>query len=173
MTGSIGTILQTVSFKGAMDKLGISAEAIKSGARKDLASPLRDLEDKDREILNDMIMRFYNQFLDVVLAGRKNLTRETLKPLADGRVFTARQALEAGLIDQIGYPQDAIAAAKKMAGLEKARIVIYQRPFDYKANLYATDFQAAASPSLINIELPHWLQAQEPQFLYLWQGFSE
>jgi len=64
-----------------------------------------------------------------------------------------------------------VALAKKMAGLSKAKIVIYQRPFDYKPNIYATDFQSASSPGLINIELPHWLQSQEPQFLYMWQGF--
>lgn len=172
VTGSIGTILQTVSFKGAMDKLGIRAEAIKSGELKDLGSPLHDLKEKERQVLSGIIDQLYEQFLEVILAGRDNLTMATLRPLADGRVYTAEQALQAGLIDQIGYPQDAIASAKEMAGLQKIRVVIYQRPFDYKANVYATDFQAATSPGLINIKLPQWLQAQEPQFLYLWQGFS-
>lgn len=172
ITGSIGTIVQTVNFKGTMDLLGISSEAIKSGKLKDMASPLRKLNDEDREVLQGIIDRFYGQFLDVVLAGRPNLTAESLKPLADGRVYTADQALQAGLIDQIGYPDDAIQKAKEIAGVNKARIIIYQRPFDYKANIYATDFQASSTPALVNIEIPQWLQTQGPQFLYLWQGFD-
>ena len=169
ITGSIGTIMQTMSFAGTLKKLGIKTEAIKSQELKDLGSPLHDLRPEEREILQEIIRHFYEQFLEVVLAGRKNLTREELLKLADGRVFTAQQAKDAGLIDHIGYLKDAIAAAKRLAGVTTAKVVLYHRPIGYKANIYAGGMPNVAVPALINIELPQWLQAEGPQFLYLWQ----
>ena len=169
ITGSIGIIFQTVSFAGTMDKLGITAEAIKSGDLKDMASPLRPLGDQERQILQKLVMHFYENFLEVVLAGRAGLTREKLQGWADGRVFTAEQAKEAGLIDKIGYPLEAVAWAKQLAGVEKARVVIYHRPIGYKPNIYATASTNVEAGALVNIEIPEWLRAEGPQFLYLWQ----
>ena len=107
-----------------------------------------------------------------VLDGRPNLTRNRLKELADGRVFTAAQALNNGLIDEIGYLTDAVNHAKKLAGINRAKVVIYQRPFDYMPNLYATSSTTLPPASLVNIELPHWLTSHQPSFLYLWTGAS-
>jgi protease IV len=173
VTGSIGTIMQTVSFAGTMQKLGIKAEAIKSGDLKDMASPLHDLGPREREILQNIIQQFYQNFLTVVLAGRNNLTRDKLLPLADGRVFTADQALKEGLIDKIGYPGEAIAWAKEKAHLIRIRVVIYNRPFGYKPNVYASASENIGPASLINVELPSWLRSEGPAFLYLWQPASE
>jgi len=105
----------------------------------------------------------------VVLAGRAGLTREKLQGWADGRVFTAEQAKEAGLIDKIGYPLEAVAWAKQLAGVEKARVVIYHRPLGYKPNIYASAGTNVEAGALVNIEIPEWLRAEGPQFLYLWQ----
>ncbi len=168
ITGSIGTIMQTVSFAGTMDKLGISAEAIKSGQLKDLGSPLKDLADEERQVLQAIIIQFYENFLDVVLAGRAGLQRDELLKLADGRVFTSDQAKAAGLIDHVGYPQDAIDRAKQAAGLNNVQVVMYHRPFGYRSNLYSSAADLGAK-ALVNIELPHWLRSEGPQFLYLWQ----
>lgn len=168
ITGSIGTIMQTVSFAGTMNKLGISAEAIKSGQLKDMASPLKDLADEERQVLQAIIMQFYENFLDVVLAGRNGLQRDELRKLADGRVFTSDQAKAAGLIDRIGYPQDAIDRAKKAAGLNNVQVVMYHRPYGYRSNLYSSAAELGTK-SLVNIELPQWLRSEGPQFLYLWQ----
>lgn len=169
ITGSIGTVLQTVSFAGTMKKLGIKAEAIKSGDLKDMASPLHDLHPDERRVLQEIINRFYENFLTVILDGRKNLDRTQLLPLADGRVFTAPQALDAGLIDRIGYPQDAVAWAKQLAGIEKTCTVVYHRPHSHKPNVYASAHESIAPQALINLELPHWLKAEGARFLYLWQ----
>ena len=168
VTGSIGTIMQTVNFTGTMQKLGIKTDAIKSRDLKDIGSPLRDMSPEEREILQKIITDFYEQFLNVVLAGRKDIDRERLLQLADGRVFTADDAQKTKLIDRIGYPADAIAWAKKMAGIKRAKVVMYSRPVGYKPTIYATD-AAMATGALINIELPPFLRAQGPQFLYLWQ----
>ena len=170
VTGSIGTIVQTFSVAGTMEKIGVKAVAIKSGKMKDLASPLHDLSDDEREILAQIVKDFYDQFLDAVKQGRTKVDREKLQELADGRVFTAEKALGEGLVDKIGYAADGVEWAKKAAGVDKARTVIYHRPMGFKPNIYAsaTSDTSGMSP-LINIELPEWLNANGAQFLYLWQ----
>ena len=167
VTGSIGTIMQTVSFEGTMRKLGIKAEAITSGKLKDLASPLRDLRDDERQLLEQIILHFYENFLQVVLAGRAELTRAELEGLADGRVFTAEQSVRAGLVDRMGYLPDAVGWAKRLAGVSRARVVMYHRPLGHVANVYSIG--AVEPGSLVNVELPDWLGSQGTQFLYLWQ----
>lgn len=171
ITGSIGTIMQTVSFAGTMKLIGIKAESIKSGEMKDMASPFHDMKEKEREVLQGIIMEFYENFLAVVKKGRKNLPIEKLRELADGRVYTGTEARKLGLVDRIGYPDDAVKWAREMAGVKKGKVVIYNRSFEYKANLYGTASAMAGfkGASLINIELPSWLQMKGPSFLYLWQ----
>jgi protease IV len=169
VTGSIGTIMQTMSFAGTMTLLGIRAEAIKSGDLKDMGSPLKDLRPEERKVLQELIMHFYGNFLDVVEKGRPKLSRAQIEQLADGRVYTAEQAKQNGLIDRIGYPPEAIRWAKELAGLKKVKAVMYHRPVSFKPTIYASAETSAAKPALINIELPRWLRSEGPQFMYLWQ----
>ncbi|MBN1844208.1 MAG: S49 family peptidase, partial [Sedimentisphaerales bacterium] len=129
----------------------------------------KDLEPEEREVLQGLIMHFYENFLDVVAAGRPKLSREKIAQLADGRVYTAEQAREAGLIDRIGYPDDAIGWAKELAQVDKAKVVIYHRPVGYKPNIYASAEPTASPAALVDIDLPRWLSSEGPQFLYLWQ----
>jgi protease-4 len=170
VTGSIGTIIQTVSFEGTMAKLGIKSVAIKSGDLKDMASPLHDLSEEEREVLQGIITQFYEQFLAVVAEGRKQLEGQRLRELADGRVFTAEEALGHGLIDRVGYADEAIIWAKEMAGVTRARVVIYHRPMGYKPNVYGSQATAASGAgALLGVELPDFLASSPVQFLYLWQ----
>lgn len=174
VTGSIGTIFQTFSVAGTMEKIGMKAVAIKSGRMKDMASPLHDLGDEERQVLQGIIDDLYGQFLKVVEDGRKSIDTQKLKTLADGRVYTAEQALREGLIDRIGYLEDGIEWAKEKAGVQKAQVVIYHRASDYAPNAYGlTMADADGFGSLVNIELPDWLNAGGPQFLYLWQPSVE
>ncbi len=174
VTGSIGTILQTFSVAGTMEKIGVKAVAIKSGELKDLASPLHDLSAKEREVLEGIIGEFFQQFLTVVQEGRKEIGEQKLRDLADGRVFTAKGALQERLIDRIGYPSDGIKWAKEIAGVEKTRVVIYHRPLGYKPNLYGSTMSGDGGVgALVNVELPGWLSANRTQFLYLWQPVVE
>ena len=174
VTGSIGTIMQTFSFAGTMEKIGVKAVAIKSGELKDLGSPLHDLRAEERKVLEGIISQFFEQFLTVVQEGRKKIGERKLRGLADGRVFTAKEALQENLIDRIGYPADGIKWAKEIAGIEKARVVMYHRPLGHKANVYssATSVEGAVG-ALINVELPDWLTSNGAQFLYLWQPLVE
>ncbi len=170
VTGSIGTIMQTFSVAGTMEKIGIKAVAIKSGKMKDIGSPLHELSEEEGVLLQEIIDRFYEQFLAVVENGRPNIEPEKLRQLADGRVFTAAQAHEKGLIDRIGYADDAIAWAKEMADIKKAKTVIYHRPLTTMPNVYGSAMsETGGLGPLINIDLPDWLDAGGARFLYLWQ----
>jgi len=170
ITGSIGTIMQTISFAGTMEKIGITAVAVKSGKMKDIASPLHELSEEEQLILQQIIDGFYEQFIGVVENGRPDLDKAKLRQLADGRVFTAAQAHEEGLVDRIGYADDAIAWAKKIAGVKKATVVIYHRPMETMPNVYGSAMsEASGMGPLINIDLPDWLDTGGAKFLYLWQ----
>jgi len=170
VTGSIGTIMQTFSVAGTMEKIGVETVAVKSGKMKDIASPLHDLSDEEKQILQQIIDGMYEQFLAVVENGRPDLEPNRLRRLADGRVFFAEQAKELGLIDRIGYPDDAVNWAKQIAGIEKAKTVIYHRSLTSMPNIYGSaSNQSSGIGPLVNIDLPDWLESGGTQFLYLWQ----
>jgi len=116
LTGSIGVIMQTSNLQGLYDKLGIDTETFKSGAHKDMGSPSRPVTPEERAIFQSMIDDIYSQFVDVVAKGRHKDVSE-IKTLADGRVFTGRQAKELGLVDRLGDFHDAVLLAGEMAGI--------------------------------------------------------
>ena len=169
VVGNIGTIFQTFSVAGTMEKIGVKTVTIKSGDLKDMASPLHDLSDDERKVLEGIIEHHSEQFFEVVRKGRKKIDEQKMAELSDGRVFTAEQALEQGLIDKVGYLDDGIKWAKEMAGVKKSRVVIYNRPSSYMPNAYGLAAANADSISpLVNLELPDWLNSDGAQFLYLW-----
>lgn len=123
ITGSIGVIMQFPTLEGLFQKLGVKLQVVKSGEHKDIGSPARELMPEERKILQAGIDDAYQQFVEAVSQGRKK-SPEVIKPLADGRIFTGRQAKAAGLVDELGSRQDAIDAAIKLAGLSAdARII--------------------------------------------------
>ena len=128
------------------------------------------MSEAEREVLEGIIGEMFQQFVTVVREGRKTIEQQKLEELTDGRVFTARQALDEKLIDRIGYLSDGIAWAKESAGLKKAKVVMYHRPSSYIPNAYSSTMSNAGGlEALINFELPHWLTSGGTQFLYLWQ----
>jgi protease-4 len=170
VTGSIGVIVQTFSLAGTMAKLGIDTKAITSGAMKDMASPFKPLSAEDQKVLQEIVTEFYGRFVDVVAAGRPKLKREDVKKLADGRIYSGDQALADGLIDATGDVKDAVAEAKKRAGIKAAKIVMYDRPWGYKANVYSAASPGGMQVNLLNVSVPGLMTWLEPQFLYLWTG---
>jgi len=166
VTGSIGTIMITVNAQGLMDKLGLAAVTVKSGEHKDMGSPFRTLTADERQIFQSVINDLHGQFVKLV-AERRKLPRETAARLADGRIYTAEQALQLKLIDAVGYMPDALARARSAAGLEEARVVVYKRPRQYRATYYAT---AEAQGSAMEAALAPLagMGASGPRFLYLW-----
>jgi protease IV len=168
ITGSIGVIMQMVDFTGTMAKLGIGADAITSGAYKDAGSPLRRMRPEERELFQKLVDGMYQQFVDVVAAGRPKLTREQILALADGRVYSAQQALDAGLVDRISTLEEAINAAKKRAGIKASLTVVYHRPLEWRGNIYAqSPVTGSQTVNLVNIDLPaDW--TKRPRFMYIW-----
>lgn len=167
VTGSIGVIMLTVNAQGLLEKIGVSASAIKSGPRKDMGSPFRQITDEERAIFQSVIDELQRQFVAKV-AERRKLPLDSVRQLADGRIYTAEQALAAKLIDQIGYMEDAIRTARRAAGVQEARVIVYHRPREYRATYYA---QAAASEPRLDAALSQFMTLMGgfgPRFMYLW-----
>lgn len=156
-TGSIGVILPMINFSGLMNRFGVKDTTVKSGPHKDMLSPFREPTEEDRVIAQSIIDDYYQQFVDRIQKGRPSLTREAILKAADGRVYTARQALEKGLIDGIRHMSEVIEELNQKAGSE-LRIVTYRNEPKFDDNIYAN-----ASGSAIPVKV-------QPPALYLWQG---
>ena len=163
VTGSIGVIMVRPDIEGLMTKLGIRTTEIKSGELKAMGSPFKPLSPEEQRVFQGVIDEMYGRFLKVVADGRKGLSSEKIRALADGRIYTAQQALESGLIDGMGYLPDALELAKQLAGLEHARIIMYHRPGDFKGSFYA--WPLILDPVVFASTLGG---LSTPQFLYLW-----
>jgi protease-4 len=169
ITGSIGVIMLTINVKGLLEKIGVQGEAIKSGQHKDMGSPLRPLEPEEREIFQGVIDQLYGRFLAVVGNGRKQLPADRVRQLADGRIYTGAQAHELGLVDQVGYLEDAIKEALKLTGLTTAQVVTYHRPGSYRANIYSmSGAPDAVNINLVQFDLRALVHPDSPRFMYLW-----
>lgn len=159
MTGSIGVIMDLQNMKELYDKIGITPETIKSGPYKDMGSSSRPLTPAERNILQTMVNDIYQQFVDVVSEGRK-MDRAKVLSLADGRVFTGRQAKESGLIDELGNYYDAVKLTGRLAGI-KGEPEVYElnteTPFE---KIFG---EVNASTGLKNINN---LSAQELQLIF-------
>jgi protease-4 len=166
VTGSIGVMAMKFNVQGLFSRIGIEEETIKSADMKDLWSPFRPSTDDEREILQSIIDTLHERFVDMVVDGRKGLTREGVEKLADGRIYTADQARAVGLIDGIGYLNEAVEGLKKKAGIEKASVVIYGRPGTYKGSIYS-----GATPQVVNLIALNGEGLAAPagvHFMYLW-----
>ncbi|MDE0017956.1 MAG: signal peptide peptidase SppA [Candidatus Poribacteria bacterium] len=119
LTGSIGVIMQFTRMKGLYDKVGLEHQVIKSGQFKDTGSPFRTLTEEEQAVLQATVDDVHNQFVDTIAEARSNLlTRTEVVELADGRIFSGRQALDSKLIDQLGNLPDAIKIAGELGGIE-------------------------------------------------------
>ena len=166
VTGSIGVILVNLNVEGLLGKIGVRNETFKAGEHKDLLSPLRGATPEERRIVQAILDALHARFVAVVREARPTLDTGRLAELTDGRIFDASQALAAGLVDRIGGLRDAIDVAKRAAGLEAARVVMYRRPDERRENIYSR----AGGPAQVNL-LPVDLGALAgggPRFMYLW-----
>ncbi|MCK6501482.1 MAG: signal peptide peptidase SppA [Nitrospira sp.] len=114
LTGSIGVIMETANLEGLLKKIGVEGVVIKSGRFKDVGSPLRKMGDEERKLLQSVMDDVHRQFIQAVADGR-SLELSEVEPLADGRIFTGRQAKEARLVDELGDLEDAIHIAADIA----------------------------------------------------------
>lgn len=135
-TGSIGVIMSLINYEEAAKKLGIKATNITSGSNKDLGSPWKALDIEQAKILQDIVDEAYEQFVEIISAGR-NMPKDKLYPLADGRIYTAKQALEENLIDEIAVYDDVVSILEEEYGGKlfeyKASAFSFSSFFNYKA----------------------------------------
>lgn len=164
ITGSIGVIMEFTNFQELLQKIGLRSDVVKSGEHKDIGSPIRPMTESDRRILQTMIDDVHSQFVDAVAEGRK-LDPAVVRSLADGRIFTGRQAKAAGLVDELGNLQDAIDVAAELAGIEGEPKVVY--PPEEKSGLLDYLVQETIS------QFRHGLQGQGSTGLhYIWSGID-
>ena len=126
LTGSIGVIMETANVEGLLKKIGVEGIVIKSGRFKDVGSPLRKMSEDERKLLQSVMDDVHHQFIQAVADGR-SLELSDVEPLADGRIFTGRQAKEARLVDELGDLDDAIHIAADIAGMEGEPKVVEPR----------------------------------------------
>ena len=142
ITGSISAIMQFANFEELLKKIGLKSSVVKSGKYKDIGSPLRDMTSEERKIIQDLIDDIYNQFVDVIVRDR-NIPREQVVAIADGRVFTGRQAKEYGLVDYLGDMGAAAKLASQLAGKDGKYDLVY--PHKKRASILDYVFESAAN----------------------------
>lgn len=127
LTGSIGVIMANLDLSGLMKKFGVGYNVIKSGKNKDMFSSYRKLSPEEEKLLQGVVMDSYEQFFRAVQKGRK-IKPADLRPLADGRIFTGRQALKFKLIDGLGDFEDTIEKTAKLCGIKGEPNVMELKP---------------------------------------------
>lgn len=179
ITGSIGVIMETINFRGLMDKIGVEPYVFKSGKYKDMLSGMRSTNEipaGEHAMVQNLIDQTYDQFKSVVAAGRANAherNKNEGRPLAldwtnyaDGRVLSGAQAYDLGFVDQLGDFQDAVGRAKQIAAIHNANLIEYRERYDI-SNFLRLLGQTELSHDVkldLGMELPK-LQAGEMYFL--------
>ena len=130
-TGSIGVIIPRYNAKVLAEKVGVTSEPLKTGDFKDTLSPFREMTEAENEVWKEILDDAFQRFVKVIADNRAKLDLEAVRKLATGQIYTAGQAMQNGLIDKIGYEDDAIEDLKQQLGLETVRVVIYE----YQPNL--------------------------------------
>jgi len=167
VTGSIGVLFLGINVAGLMEKVGIENQTLTAGARKDSGSPLRPMRPEERAHLQSVLDDLHLRFKEAVAAGRPELDRARVDALADGRIYSAAQALENGLVDALGDMETAIAESERRAGLASSRVVTYHRPREWRHNVYTQP--PTRGPGALRLELwPGLADLPRPGFHYLW-----
>ncbi|WP_027178390.1 signal peptide peptidase SppA [Maridesulfovibrio bastinii] len=168
MTGSVGVIFMRPKLDGLMDKIGVSMDVTASGRNKDMASPFRKDTPEEEKIISNMVADYAARFIKLVKENR-TLSPEQLEEIKTARVFSAQGALKTGLVDKLGYLDDAVADAKKMAGLpDDAQVITYKRKAYPNDTLYnSVEAQSLKMPALVNFDAEAFIPPKTG-FYYMW-----
>jgi protease-4 len=168
VVGSIGVIFNTFDASRGMDKIGIRAEAIKSGPLKDMGSPFKAMAPEERAVMQGMVDEYYARFKSVVAAHR-TVPQAEVGHATDGRVYSGEQAMKIGLVDQLGLLEDAISLARKLGKAPGARPVMYRRPYGYSGSVYASTDVPQPRANVTQLQIPGADSFMPMGFYYLWQ----
>ena len=166
LTGSLGVILQLPNLTETADKIGFEQNIIKSGKFKDMGSQFRDITPEEREIFQGIVDENYDEFVEVIVKGR-DLPEKRVRELADGRVYSGKQAKELNLVDSIGDLEKAAKNAREKANVGEATVIRYvQTPPGLGGLLRAR--LAPQEPEAVQIMKAAGVNLKaEPQYLYL------
>lgn len=167
VTGAIGCSLNLYNLQDLLAQFNIASVPILAGKNVDLGSPLKPLDDERRHMLQAMADEFHQRFRNLVVQSRPEV--ENLDTTFDGRVFTAKQALELKLVDDLGYLDDAVATARQMANVPRADVVFFHRPGDPALSPYAITPNKPLQNTLVPVSIPGMDRSRLPAFLYMWQ----
>ncbi len=167
LTGSIGVISQFLNVEELMSKVGVDAVVITSGPSKDIGSPFREMTEEEQALWGEITDEVYDGFVEIVAQAR-DLPLDEVCELADGRVYTGRQALERGLVDAVGTPDDAIAKAAELGGIEgEPRVIELESAPSFLDALYGFQARPAVVPTLN--EILSWAGAPSLEFRFVGQ----
>ena len=170
ITGSIGVIMPLINVADLINKYGIKDNSITSGNMKEIGSPLKQMTQEEQTVLKNIIDELHMQFVNIVSIGRK-LDIEAVKKIADGRIYTGKQALGKGLVDKIGYMEDAISQVKELAGLTEATIVRYEKQYGI-ADLFGMMSRRIFYRNTILFDISQFQEQNTIKPMYLWTGYT-
>lgn len=127
IVGSIGVIIQTLNWKSLSEKIGVTDVTIVSDENKDLLNPWQDIDPQHRTLFKNIVNTNHQYFMDLVATGR-DLPMEEVRALSDGRIFTAEQSVQLGLVDQVGYWEDALDKVRELTAEKNVRVIRYEVP---------------------------------------------
>ncbi len=169
ISGSVGVIFIRPKINGLMDKIGVDVVTHSSGIHKDMGSPFREATEEEKRIFQGLADSLGERFISLVRKHRY-LDESELADVKTARIYLADEALEVGLVDDIGYLSDAVSKTKEMAGIpEDSRLVVYRRTEYPNDNFYNTQtrYQAGRN-ALVDLGLPESAKFDRAGFYYLW-----
>jgi protease-4 len=165
ITGSIGVIMESFTVSGLADKIGVKFYTFKSGKYKDILNPTREPTEDEKALVQGMVMEVYDKFVGIVAEERDMKVEDLKNGMADGRILSGKQALEAGFVDGVGYFEDAIDKAEELASIKRARVIRYVEPFNLR-NLFR--LMGSNDKAKIQIQLtPNEFKLQTGQMYFL------
>jgi protease-4 len=160
ITGSIGVLMQSMNVKDLAQKIGIRDVTIKSGDNKDLLNPFNEMSPEQRDMLQGLVDEFHSRFVRLVAEGR-DLPEAQVRELADGRIYSANDAEELGLVDQIGYWSDAVAKTTELLDVEQVRVLRYEKEISFSSLFRGMEQENPMSKILQSLS--------RTRLMYLWE----
>ena len=167
MTGSLGVIMETINYSQLAENIGIDFETIKSGPYKDIGSGSREMTEEERAIFQSMVDNAYDDFVNVIAEGR-NMSKEEVIRIADGRIYDGRQAKEVGLIDELGSFEEVTQALKEDIGQDDLGVIRYETGFGLGSffqvtaqKMFQSDYELLGIRQLIST-------SNSPRMMYLY-----
>jgi len=169
LTGSIGVIMESINYAELAENYGVRFNTIKSGKHKDILSPSREMTKEEEEILQSMVDEMYDDFVQVIVEGRQ-MDESKVRELADGRVYTGKQAKENNLVDEVGSLKDTIGAMKDDYNLSNAQVIQYGTLFDSKLSVFGVNIQNLFKEKQTEIDkvLSLLNESDKPRAMYIY-----